>query len=115
MKRTMLTVCPLMVIFLLLYTIWSLFLHGMCNEQAKNKGIRDLFEALALANRFSPCYNRNVLYVTLNEASVNGTQAEQTRPTYTRAASLRRPPALSPAGGPGAEHRRHFGNGRAFL
>jgi hypothetical protein len=30
-----------MVIYLLVYAMWSLFPHGMCNELAKNKGTSD--------------------------------------------------------------------------
>ena len=37
------TVCPLMVIYLLLYARWSLIPHGMCNELAKNKGCAGYF------------------------------------------------------------------------
>jgi hypothetical protein len=49
----MLTVCLLMVMYLLLYVIWPLFPYRMCNELAKNKGRREPFDALILGNRFS--------------------------------------------------------------
>src|SRR5216684_3712394 len=47
--------------------------------------------------------------------SENGTQTEHTHPTDPRAASGRRPPALSPAGVSGDKHWCHPGGGGHFL